>query len=230
MVDGDDFTRAHVQQQHRHWRPFDPFYIDLVGFLQVLIDVMVSCPVPSLRSRGHSAMSAFLSATDAVSRFRVLKRMIERCPWPNATGLLLDTFRREMDGACRAFSWRVASAGGSPPVDGVTSPFVSAQAGKFVREQLRKACRKSPPASLLLDMDSRTGGLMLARYAHALDRLGGGGAGRLELRRPDTLHKTVLLVQVIRRSIRVSITTYLSGAWVVIVYALSSRKSNFSAT
>lgn len=73
-------------------------------------------------------------------------------------------------------------------------------------EQLRKSSQKGPPASLLFDIDSHTGGLMLARYAHALDRLDSGGVGRLNLRQPDTLQEIILVVQVVRHSIRVSIT------------------------
>lgn len=254
---------------------FDPYYLDLAGFLQVLVDVMVSCPLPSLRTRGHAAMSAFLAAADEGSRFRALKRLIERCPWPNATGLLLDAFRREIDRALRcepaertsltaasqdcgtggansggclpsptgnssgsggtrghervgpgssrtpddaaelaAGVAEVAntSAGTSPRQNcgGMeTSPFASPLAGDFVCEQLRRACRKGPPASMLMDMDSRTGGLMLARYAHALDGAGGNGRSggmvarreRLMLRQPQRLRDNQLLVEVSRSGV-----------------------------
>ncbi|CAN0489129.1 unnamed protein product, partial [Ectocarpus sp. 8 AP-2014] len=72
---------------------------ELAGFLQVLVDVMVSCPLPGLRTRGHAALVALLGAADEASRFRVLRRLVELCPWPNARGLLLDAFRREIDRA-----------------------------------------------------------------------------------------------------------------------------------
>ena len=232
---------------------------------------MVSCPLPILRARGHAAMLAFLTAVGEGSRFRVLERLIKRCPWPNATGLLLDAFRREVDRALRSqpeeeqASLTAASQGrgsygsnsdgclpsmtesgadscgagerkeagpeslstlddaaemsaagvtaeGSPPrsVDGwrvdskEASPFASPLAGDLVCEQLRRACRKGPPASMLMDMDSRTGGLMLARYAHALDSAGSGGnvrgtgarRGRLMLREPKRLLDNQLLVEV----------------------------------
>lgn len=82
----------------------------------------------------------------------------------------------------------------------VVSPFASAATGDFICDQLRRACRKGPPAALLIDMDSRTGGLLLARYAHALDRTGsssvGGRGGRLNLRDPGKLRGNQLLVQV----------------------------------
>lgn len=200
----------------------DPHHLDLAAFLQVLVDVMVSCPLPSLRTRGHAAMSAFLGATSEAGRFRVLKRLIERCPWPNATGLLLDAFRREIDRALRhcrlcpgeehrhkqrkekeehhhqqqSCSEAVGAVSSSP------SPFASPLAGDFVSEQLRRACRRGPPASLMVDMDSRTGGLTLARFALALDAAAdGGGAtggvgGRLKLRDPEKLRENRLLVQV----------------------------------
>lgn len=59
----------------------------------------------------------------------------------------------------------------------------------------------------MLDMDSRTGGLTLARYAHALDfaaaaggdggdAAAGGVGGRLKLREPEKLRENRLLVQV----------------------------------
>lgn len=256
----------------RQRRTFDPYYFDLAGFLQVLVDVMVSCPLPSLRARGHAAMLAFLTATGQGSRFRVIKRLIERCPWPNATGLLLDAFRREVDRALRfqpeeerasltaasrdggtdggnsggclpsptgnsvdfgevgereeagpgslsapddaadisavgVATATVTAAGAAPPRSfdsKEASPFASPLAGDLVCEQLRRACRKGPPASLLMDMDSRTGGLMLARYAHALDGAGsggsvggtGGGRKRLMLHEPQRLRENQLLVEV----------------------------------
>ena len=261
---------------------FDPYYLDLAGFLQVLVDVMVSCPLPSLRARGHAAISAFLAAADEGSRFRALKRLIERCPWPNAAGLLLDAFRREVDRALRcepaerisliaapqdsgtgginsggcfpsptenssdsgeaggreqvgpgssctpddaaemlaAGAAEVAetSAGASPPQNCVgmeASPFASPLAGDFVCEQLRRACRKGPPASMLMDMDSRTGGLMLARYAHALDGAGGNGENvgtvtrreRLMLRQPQRLRDNQRLVEVSRSGVRYLVFT-----------------------
>ena len=34
----------------------------------------------------------------------VAERLIGRCPWPNATGLLVNTFRREIDRASRCAS------------------------------------------------------------------------------------------------------------------------------
>ncbi|CAM9810162.1 unnamed protein product, partial [Scytosiphon promiscuus] len=68
-------------QPRRRW---DPHRFDLAAFLQVLVDVMVSCPLPSLRARGHAALSAFLGAADEACRFRVLRGLVERCPWPNA--------------------------------------------------------------------------------------------------------------------------------------------------
>ena len=216
--------------------PLDPHHFDLASFLQVLVDVMVSCPLPALRARGHAALSALLGAAGETSRFRVLERLVERCPWPNATGLLLDAFRREIDRALR--QPRVKEEGGgreeeeeerlygegrkghlrdnlprrSPPREAAAaaaavvseggSPFASTLAGDFVSGQLRRACRKGPPASLMMDMDTRTGALMLARYAHALDFDGqglGDGAGRLKLREPEKLRENRRHVQVSRR-------------------------------
>ncbi|CAM9213167.1 unnamed protein product [Laminaria digitata] len=220
---GPDATSSKGLRRQRS--TFDPYYLDLVGFLQVLVDVMVSCPLPSLRARGHAAMSAFLTAAGEGSRFRTLKRLIERCPWPNATGLLLDAFRREVDRAlrcqpeeraslaaasqdCGTAAVKAGAAGALPPgsCGGMeASPFASPLAGDFVCEQLRRACRKGSPASLLMDMDSRTGGFTLARYAHALDGAGGdggnvGGMGgvrreRLMLREPQRLRDNQLLVE-----------------------------------
>ncbi|CAM9146830.1 unnamed protein product [Pylaiella littoralis] len=215
----------------------DPHHLDLAAFLQVLVDVMVTCPLPSLRARGHAAMSAFLGAASEAGRFRVLKRLVERCPWPNATGLLLDAFRREIDRALRPYrpcpggreeeeeqqhgqhkteekkeegrqqqqhkqQHQQSSSEAVAAVSSSSSPFASRLAGDFVSDQLRRACRRGPPASLMVDMDSRTGGLTLARYAHALDAAGGegGGAaggvgGRLKLREPQKLRENRLLVQ-----------------------------------
>lgn len=178
---------------------------------------MVSCPVASLRSRGHAGMGAIFAATDPHSRFRLLRRMVNRCPWPNATGLLLDVFRKEMDrglrrpgsnggvsagdgdedgdgdGAAAAPPCAAGTGGSSAPgagrawqpVDdqGGVSPFASPACGEFVCEQLRRACGKGPPSLLLMDMDSRTGALILGRYAHALDRTTGGRLGLREGRR-----------------------------------------------
>lgn len=218
---------------------------------------MVSCPLPGLRSRGHAALVALLSAADEASRFRVLRRVVELCPWPNARGLLLDAFRREIDRALRQCGveeeeqqhqqeqqqqqhqqqhqpqqqhqqqhqhhlqqqqqkqqqhlqqqqgqQRLQAAPAAPSSS--SSPFASALAGDVVCEQLRRACRRGPLASLMADMDSRTGGLALARYAYKLDAVGGarGGAGgreagaawgRLELREPEKLQQNRLLVQV----------------------------------
>lgn len=229
FVDGqDDGRRAESdgnrtrgsQRQHA----FDPYRFDLATFLQVLIDVVVTCPLASLRSRGHAAMESFLGAADPHSRFRVLRRLVDRCPWPNATGLLLDAFRKEIDRGLRpryrqpptavAASLESATttpsvsstavgtaAGGSGEVnaDGaVRSPFASVQAGDFVCEQLRRACRLVvgglQSSSLLVDMDSRTGAFALARYAHVLDRAAAGG--RLKLREPRRLSSNRVLVQV----------------------------------
>lgn len=213
---------------------------------------MVSCPLPNLRARGHAALSSFLAGTAEESRFHVLNHLINRCPWPNATGLLLDAFRREIDRVLRrtknGSSWATVlvssnttgggglSQGEEGKVDlsvgaekldwapsspssgrggGVVeveagstgvrageethrSPFASALAGDVVCEQLRRACRGAPPTSLLMDMDSRTGGLTLARYAYALDGTRGEGEseGRLKLREPRRLQENRQLVQV----------------------------------
>lgn len=216
---------------------------------------MVSCPLPNLRARGHAALSSFLAGTAEESRFHVLNHLINRCPWPNATGLLLDAFRREIDRVLRRTKHGSSSAtelvssnttgggdgGGlsqgekgrvdlsmgaekrdwapSPPLSGRggaaveveagstgvcageearRSPFASALAGDVVCEQLRRACRGAPPTSLLMDMDSRTGGLTLARYAYALDGTRGEGEseGRLKLREPRRLQENRQLVQV----------------------------------
>lgn len=224
---------------------------------------MVSCPLSNLRARGHAALCSFLAGTAEESRFHVLKHLINRCPWPNATGLLLDAFRREIDRALRRAKHGSSSAtalvsdsiagdgsggsggglsrgekgrvdsstsaekqdwvqssrsagrgsaamedegdgegeGGSTGVhagEAACSPFASAPAGDVVCEQLRRACRGGPPTSLLMDMDSRTGGLTLARYAYALDgaRGDGDGEGRLKLREPRRLQKNRQLVQV----------------------------------
>ncbi|CAM9473937.1 unnamed protein product [Ectocarpus fasciculatus] len=206
-------------------RPFDPHRVDLAGFLQVLVDVMVSCPLPGLRARGHSALVALLSAADEASRFRVLRRLVERCPWPNARGLLLDAFRREIDRALRQVGIedeeqqqqeRRQAAPAAPSSS--SSPFASSLAGDVVCEQLRKACRRGPLASLMADMDSRTGGLALARHAHSLDAVGGarggsGGAkaraawGRLELREPEKLLQNRLLVQGLLDELRGAVIT-----------------------
>ncbi|CAM9961748.1 unnamed protein product [Hapterophycus canaliculatus] len=205
-------------------RRWDPHRFDLAAFLQVLVDVMVSCPLPDLRARGHGALSAFLGAADEACRFRVLRRLVERCPWPNATGLLLDAFRREVYRALRQ-SWReqqqqqrelcpaepAAAAAeakrGAARVSAPTpSPFASVPAGDFVCEQLRRACRRGTPAALMMDMDSRTGGLTLARYAYALDvpdaGLGQAAGGRLKLRQPERLLQNRLLVQGLLEDLR----------------------------
>lgn len=185
----------------------------------------------------------------------MLNHLINRCPWPNATGLLLDMFRREIDRALRRTKCGPSSAmvlvnsnttgsggGGdlsrgekgtvdapvgaekrdwapSSPASGRggiaievearstdvraseetrRSPFASALAGGVVCEQLRRACREAPLTSLLMDMDSRTGGLTLARYAYALDGTPGEGEseGRLKLREPRRLQENRQLVQV----------------------------------
>lgn len=244
----------------------DPHHLDLAAFLQVLVDVMVSCSLPSLRARGHVATLAFLGAASEAGRFRVLKRLIERCPWPNATGLLLDAFRREIDRALRhrrpcpppgeekqqqqqhrqqegegeeeedqdqqqrqqqqhqqSSSSSSSTAPWPSPPSSSSSSFASPLAGDFVSEQLRRACRRGPPASLMVDMDSRTGGLTLARYAHALDfdaaAAGGDGAGgvggRLKLREPEKLRENQLLVQVGRWGV---------GEWVGVDRCVKSRK------
>lgn len=252
-------------RRRRRRRIFDPYYVDIVCFLQILVDVTVSCPVASMRARGHEAMSGFLAAVGEASRFRVLKRLIDRCPWPNATGLLLDMFRKEIDRAMRRCPCRYGDERSLPTTEGQTSgnddecskstknsasivkdkehsitegrraelqgssfahptgnttadadgnacageretgrvksPFASAAAGGVVCEQLQKACRGGPPASLLMDMDSRTGALTLAWYAHALNRaesVGGNGLGdgRLKLHELEKLRKNRLLVEV----------------------------------
>eukprot|EP00903_Cladosiphon_okamuranus_P007765 g7520.t1 len=211
-------------------KPVDSHRFDLVAFLQVLVDVMVSCPLHSLRARGHAALSALLGATGEASRFRVLERLVERCPWPNATGLLFDFFRREVDRALRQHRGKVEAGeeeeerlqvdgqGGGPRDDlpqrsptsetaatasvgvsapGRGSPFASALAGDFVSAQLRRACRGGPPASIMMDMDSRTGAITLARYALALDvdRQEAGAGGRLKLREPEKLRENRRLVR-----------------------------------
>lgn len=212
----------------RQRQAFDPYQFDLAGFLQVLIDVVVTCPLTRLSARGHAAMEAFLAATDAPSRYRVLRHLVDRCPWPNATGLLLDAFRREIDKAIRSgpsqppaavsrtqalsggmgISTRVGRGQGREDVS-FPSLFASAMAGEFVCEQLQRACHFSgPPSSLLVDMDSRTGALALARHAHTLDRTIGGG--KLELREPGRLKHNRLLVQV--SGIESKMTTATLGA------------------
>ncbi|CAM9406248.1 unnamed protein product [Ectocarpus sp. 13 AM-2016] len=216
-------------------RPFDPYRLDLAGFLQVLVDVMVSCPLPGLRTRGHAALVALLGAAAEASRFRVLRRLVELCPWPNARGLLLDAFRREIDRALRQCGieeeerqqqqqlqqkqqQQHQQAASAAPSLSSSSPFASALAGDVVCEQLRRACRRGPLASLMADMDSRTGGLALARYAHKLDAVGGarGGSGRaeagaawgrLELREPKKLLQNRLLVQGLLDELRGAVIT-----------------------
>ncbi|CAN0489143.1 unnamed protein product [Ectocarpus sp. 8 AP-2014] len=70
----------------------------------------------------------------------------------------------------------------------------------------------------MADMDSRTGGLALARYAHKLDAVGGapGGSGRaeagaawgrLELREPKKLLQNRLLVQGLLDELRGAVIT-----------------------
>ncbi|CBJ33291.1 hypothetical protein Esi_0455_0005 [Ectocarpus siliculosus] len=136
------------------------------GRQEVLVDVMVSCPLPGLRTRGHAALVAILSGADEASRFRLLRRLVELCPWPN----------------------------------------------------LLRACRRGPLASLMADMDSRTGGLALARYAHKLDAVGGARAdsgraeagaawGRLGLREPKKLLQNRLLVQGLLDELRGAVIT-----------------------
>ncbi|CAM9459673.1 unnamed protein product [Ectocarpus sp. 12 AP-2014] len=220
-------------------RPFDPYRLDFAGFLQVLVDVMVSCPLPGLRTRGHAALVALLGAAAEASRFRVLRRLVELCPWPNARGLLLDALRREIDRALRQCGieeeeqqqqqqqlqqkqqQQHQQAASAAPSLSSSSPFASALAGDVVCEQLRRACRRGPLASLMADMDSRTGGLALARYAHKLDAVGGGGArggssgraeagaawGRLELREPKKLLQNRLLVQGLLDELRGAVIT-----------------------
>eukprot|EP00752_Nemacystus_decipiens_P002905 g2703.t1 len=222
-------TGEGARLSHPRRKPWDPHRFDLAAFLQVLVDVMVSCPLPALRARGHAALSSLLGAAGEASRFRVLERLVERCPWPNATGLLLDCFRREVDRALRQHRVSPAQERGegeqrpqemermrhglhqrSPPCEAAAaaaaaavsergSPFASALAGDFVSRQLRRACRKGPPGSLMLDMDTRTGALTLARYAHALDFdgrvVGVARGGRLKLREPERLRENRRLVQ-----------------------------------
>ncbi|CAM9139256.1 unnamed protein product [Choristocarpus tenellus] len=76
--------------------PFVAHSFDLAELLQLLISAMISCPHPELRSRGRSTFETFLTHTDMESRFFLLQHLIGTCPWPNATGLLLDSIRKQI--------------------------------------------------------------------------------------------------------------------------------------
>ncbi|CAN0397536.1 unnamed protein product, partial [Discosporangium mesarthrocarpum] len=181
--------------------PFEPADVDLAGFSQLLIGAMVSCPRADLRSRGHSAFQGLLAHADEDSRFALLKHLILTCPWPNATGLLLDSVRRQLHLALGQFplpqggeekqlATMAEDARGSKAeeveagiLQGVTkaqppvgSAFARAPVVNLVCEQLEKVC-SSETSSLLDNLDFHTGALALARYAHMADRAHGGPLG-----------------------------------------------------
>ncbi|CAM9351537.1 unnamed protein product [Phaeothamnion confervicola] len=82
--------------------PFDPRICDAGRLLRSLIDAVVACPEAALRSHGHAALEAVLAGIEPEMCFVLLESLVTECPFPNASGLLLDCFRKHVCAAMAA--------------------------------------------------------------------------------------------------------------------------------
>jgi hypothetical protein len=63
-------------------------YSSFFLFVQQLITFMVDCPVQEIRSEGHRLLTIFVSLFEDTTRFVLLQKSLESCPYASVKGIL----------------------------------------------------------------------------------------------------------------------------------------------
>jgi len=65
-------------------------------FVQQLISFMVDCPVQEIRSEGYRLLTVFVSLFEDTTRFVLLQKNLESCPYASVKGLFVSLIKNEV--------------------------------------------------------------------------------------------------------------------------------------